>query len=299
MSVAFLGLGRMGEPMATNLLRSGMELVVWNRSAAPVARLVALGAQSACSARVALAGCSMALLMLANEQVINEVLERGSSAFEENVSGKTIVNMGTVSPAFSRALASDVTEAGGRYVEAPVSGSRIPAEQGVLVGMVAGDEPEVGAVRTLVAPMCKDTFACGPVPNALTMKLAVNLFLITMVTGLAEAAHFARQSGLDLSLFRSIVGAGSMSSDVSRIKLAKLVEGNLLPQASLSDVLMNSRLISEAARAGSVATPLIEQCYRLFADADARGFGSRDMIGITGAFEALTSELRGKVAECG
>ena len=130
MSVAFLGLGRMGEPMAANLLRAGVHLVVWNRSAAPADRLVALGANFARSARAALAGCELALLMLANEEAIDEVLGRGRPAFSRNVSGKTIVNMGTVSPAFSESLAAACAEVGGRYVEAPVSGSRIPAEQG-------------------------------------------------------------------------------------------------------------------------------------------------------------------------
>ena len=97
---------------------------------------------------------------------------------------------------------------GGRYVEAPVSGSRKPAEAGQLVAMLAGEPEDVASVRSLLAPMCRDAIACGPVPNALFMKLAVNLFMTAMVTGLAEAAHFAERHGLDLAQLVAVLDAG-------------------------------------------------------------------------------------------
>src|SRR5579884_3790722 len=139
MSVAFLGLGHMGEPMAANLVRAGLDLIVWNRTARSSERLVALGARAAPTARDALRGCTVALLMLANDAAIDEVLERGSAGFLGNVAGRTIVHMGTTSPEYSRHLAEDVADAGGRYVEAPVSGSRTPAENGALIAMLAGE----------------------------------------------------------------------------------------------------------------------------------------------------------------
>lgn len=290
--VAFLGLGHMGEPMAANLVRSGVDLTVWNRSAGALSRLADLGAHPAAAARDALRGSTVSLLMLANEVAVDAVLERGTDAFAENVAGRTMVHMGTTSPRYSHALGTDVVDAGGRYVEAPVSGSRTPAESGALVGMVAGAEVDVATVRELIRPLCRQTFACGAVPNALTMKLAVNLFLITMVTGLAEAAHFAANSGLDLELFRSVIDAGPMASDVSRVKLDKLVRSDFAPQAGLSDVLMNNRLVAEAARAMSIATPLLDQSHRLFAQAESLGLGGMDMIGVIGALDQLPSDLR-------
>ncbi|MCF3802691.1 hypothetical protein L2E22_24980, partial [Salmonella enterica subsp. enterica serovar Weltevreden] len=90
--------------------------------------------------------------------------------------------------------------------------------------------------------VCKEAFICGPVPSALQMKLAVNLFLITMVSGLVEAHHFARQLGLDPALHRAILDAGPMASAVSKMKLEKLVAGDFSVQASIADVQKNSRL---------------------------------------------------------
>lgn len=289
MTTAFLGLGRMGEPMASNLLTTVPDLIVWNRSQPALDRLAARGATVAPSARDALRSSTVALLMLADEAVIDQVLERPSNMFADNVGGRLIVHMGTTSPAFSRDLGAAIRGAGGRYVEAPVSGSRIPAERGALVGMVAGDAADVTMVRDLVRPICVTTFACGAVPDALSMKLAVNLFLITMVTGLMEAAHFAARAGLDLDLFRAVVDAGPMASDVSRVKIDKLVRDDFTPQASLGDVLMNSQLVAAAARAAGSATPLLDSADRLYATANDKGFGALDMIGVIRALEAGTS----------
>ena len=83
------------------------------------------------------------------------------------------------------------------------------------------------AVLPLLAPLCATTVKCGEVPNATRMKLAVNLFLITQVTGLAEAFHFAENNGLDVEVFRSVLDSGPMASSVSRMKLDKLVAGRL------------------------------------------------------------------------
>jgi 3-hydroxyisobutyrate dehydrogenase len=126
------------------------------------------------------------------------------------------------------------------------------------------------------------------VPNALLMKLAVNLFLITMVTGLAEAFHFAERHGLNLQQFRAVLDAGPMASSVSRVKVAKLLEGDFSVQASASDVLMNNRLIAEAARQSQLASPLLDVCHSLFDETVELGNGRSDMAAVLRAIEART-----------
>ncbi|MEG3143452.1 NAD(P)-dependent oxidoreductase [Sphingomonas sp. RT2P30] len=286
----FLGLGRMGEPMATNLLTAGVKLRVWNRSPAAPARMAALGAIPMPDARDVLRSSGTVILMLANEEAADTALERGEPAFADNVNGLLLIQMGTTSPEYSRGLAADVAACGGRYVEAPVSGSRLPAEQGALVCMLAGGADDVARARALVAPMCRQTFACGAVPGALLTKLAVNLYLITMVTGLVEAVHFAQVSGVDLALLRAVLDAGPMASAVSTMKLDKLLAGDLSPQASLDDVLMNSRLVAGAARAAGIATPLLDASHLLYAEASAAGFGAADMVGVGAAITGRTME---------
>ncbi len=286
MPVGFIGLGAMGEPMALNLRKAGVPLVVWNRSADKRAVLARAGAQVAESPAHVFERCEIVLLMLANAQVLDWVLARGDPAFRQRVQGRTIVHMGTTSPGYSKGLDEAVRAAGGRYVEAPVSGSRKPAETAQLVAMLAGERTAVETVGPLFAAMCRQTEYCGDVPGALSMKLAVNLFLITMVTGLAEAVHFARKQGLDLSKFVAIVDAGPMASDVSRVKVGKLVREDFDVQASIENVLDNNRLVAAAARAAGIASPLLDVCHALYGETRAMGLGDADMIAVVKAIEA-------------
>lgn len=283
--VGFLGLGLMGRPMALNLVRAGTPLVVWNRTASRAESLRRAGAAVADSAAEVFSRAGVVLVMLATEAAVDEVLRRGTPEFAAMVAGRTVVHTGTASPEWSCRLEADVRAAGGRYVEAPVSGSRGPAEAGELVAMLAGDPAATEAVRPLFAPMARETVGCGPVPGALHLKLAVNLFLITMVTGLAESVQLAGALGLDLAALRAVLDAGPMASTVSRGKLAKLAAQDFGAQAAVHDVLKNARLVAGAAHGAGIVSPLIDVCAGLFAETADLGHGSEDMIAVLRALE--------------
>jgi len=284
--VGFIGLGAMGEAMALNLVKAGTRLVVWNRTPAKAGILVAAGADLARNAPDLFTQARTVILMLVDGQAIDTVLGRGTHDFAARVSGRTLVHMGTTSPTYSRRLEGDIRSAGGRYVEAPVSGSRKPAEAGHLVAMLAGDANAIAEVRPLLALMCRETVLCGQVPNALLMKLSVNLFLISLVTGLAEAVHYADRNGLDLNHLMAVLDAGPMASDVSRVKALKLVGRDFAAQAAISNVLENNRLIAEVARAAGIASPLLDVCHALYGEALALGLGAADMVAVLEAIEA-------------
>ncbi|MEU6251620.1 NAD(P)-dependent oxidoreductase [Streptomyces sp. NPDC047043] len=288
MYVGFIGLGVMGQPMALNLARAGTPLVVWNRTPDRCDPLRAAGAAVAASPAEVFERAETVILMLADEAAMDAVLGRGTADFASRVAGRTVVHMGTTSPEYSAGLEDAVRGAGGRYLEAPVSGSRVPAEQGELVGMLAGEEDAVAVVRPLLAPLCRETFGCGAVPGALLMKFSVNLFLITLVTGLTEAFHFADRHGLDQRLLRDVLDAGPMASAVSRVKGPKLLARDFSVQAGAADVLKNNRLIAEAARKADLASPLLDICHALYAETVARGHGGEDMVAVLHALEART-----------
>ncbi len=285
----FIGLGVMGQPIALNLARAGTPLVVWNRTAARAEPLREVGAQVAASAQDVFRAAPLVVLMLIDEAANDEVLARGTPAFAERVRGRTLVNMGTFTTAWSRALAADVRAAGGEYVEAPVSGSRIPAETAQLVCMLAGADAAVEQARAVLRPAYREAHACGDVPNALTLKLAVNAYLIGMVTALAEAAHFAQRQGIPLATLRAVLDAGPMASNVSRVKMAKLEARDFDVQASIADVLKNARLVADAARDAGIALPVADTCAALYGEALALGAGRRDMVAVVEALEARTA----------
>jgi 3-hydroxyisobutyrate dehydrogenase len=288
MKIGFIGLGVMGAPMALNLARAGTSLVIWNRSREKTRPFEELGIECAADVSDVFRAARMVMLMLATEEAADSVLMRGRPEFAALVRDHTIVQMGTTSPSYSRRLEADVVAAGGSYVEAPVSGSRKPAEAGQLVGLLAGNGASVEEVRPILAPVCASTFVCGAVPHALEMKLAVNLYLIAMVTALAEATHFAERHGLDLALFREVLDAGPMASSVSKAKLPKLIAKEFSVQASIRNVLLNNRLVAEAARDAGIASPLLDVCHALFGEADQSGRGALDMAAVLRAIEDRT-----------
>ena len=286
--IGFLGLGKMGEPMAANLQRAGVQLAVWNRSTPAAERLAELGAVVHATPTSAFVCCDVVLLMLADATVTDAVLGRGGPEFAACVRDKVIVHMGTTAPAHSEGLGRDVVAAGGRYVEAPVSGSRVPAQRGELVAMLGGRPDDVDLIEPLLAPMCRSTLRCGDVPAATTTKLAVNVYLITLMAGLAESFHFAERNGVDLEVFRTAINSGQMSSPIGAVKLDKLVRGDYAPQAAISDVYQNCRLITAAARAAATETPLMDVCDALFRETQDAGLGGADMAAVVRAVQLRT-----------
>ena len=218
--------------------------------------------------------------MLSDVDAINETLGRTAQSFTTPVQGRVIVNMGTMAPVESTRLGEALRSQGASYVEAPVSGSRVPAENGALVAMLAGPDEVVEQVATLLTPICRSVFRCGEVPAALTTKLAVNVFLIDMVTGLAEATRFAEGNGVDLAVFRAVLDSGPMSSDVSRLKIAKLLTGDYAPQATIRDVRYNSRLILDQAESTGTELPLLADCERLLGATEQLGHEDADMVAV-------------------
>jgi 3-hydroxyisobutyrate dehydrogenase len=155
--------------------------------------------------------------------------------------------------------------------------------------MVAGADDAVEQVRPLLRPMCREIVACGAVPGALTMKLAVNLYLVTMVAALAEATHFAAELGVDMDAFVAVLDAGPMASAVSRIKAAKLRARDFGVQAAIHDVRKNSRLVVDAARANGVAAPIVELADQLYLETLELGHGAEDMAAVVRALEKRTA----------
>ncbi len=231
------------------------------------------------------------MMMLVNEAATDAVLGRGTLQFSDRVSNHLVVNMGSASPAYLRELDAEIRQAGGRYVEAPVSGSRKPAEAGQLVGLLAGDPDAVTEIAPLLKPMCRVTVVCGPIGDALLMKLAVNLYLITMFTGLVEAIHFADKHGLDLAKFQAAIDAGPMASNVSTVRGPMIIRRDFTTQSAIADCWNSTRLITTAAREAQVASPLTDVCRTLYGEAAHLGHGAEDMAAVLCAIEARTNRV--------
>lgn len=284
--IGFIGLGTMGFPMARNLAVAGIALSAWNRTPkSSDAFPGGCNVEFAPSSRAVLRGSQTSILMLLNQDAVDAVLERHTAAFAENVRGKTIIGMGSVDPSYSIALANGIAEAGGAYLEAPVSGSQLPAERGQLVCLLGGDPAVADAAAHLLRPMCKDQIYCGAAGDALRMKLAINLYLCSSLVALAEATNFARKANLPLDTFKQAVALGPLSSDFVTIKLPKMIEGDFAVQAGVADAHASTCLIRTEAARLRASTPQLDVSSALYERAvEALGPGA-DMSSVVAVLE--------------
>lgn len=282
MKIGVIGIGVMGDPIARNLHKAGMSVTVYSRTPARCRPLQDLGIAVSGTTTGAIQASDMTILMVPSHREVDEALERDADGIIPfQLDGKIIILMATVSPAYSQALSDAVVAAGGRYIEAPVSGSRKPAETGELVVLAsAQDEAWIDAAAPAFDAIGKKTVRCGAVPIAMRMKLANQLLLIATFEAISEATHFARETGLDVGLFLEMSLAGPLANDVLRMKAPKLLADDFAQQAPIRHVAKDIGLVCDEAARRDVWVPIAEASHALFQEAMRRGQANDDAIGI-------------------
>jgi 3-hydroxyisobutyrate dehydrogenase len=282
MKIGVIGIGVMGEPIARNLHKAGMSVTVYCRTPAQRQALQDIGISAADSGMEAVMASDMTILMVPGHKEVDQVLQRDATGnIPANLEGKTIILMATVAPSYSEALSRAVVAAGGHYVEAPVSGSRKPAETGQLVVLAAAEQESwIDDAAPVFAVIGKKTVRCGGVPIAMRMKLANQLLLIATFEAITEATHFARGSGLDVGVFLEMALASPLANDVLRMKAPKLLAEDFQQQAPIRHVSKDIGLVCDEAQQRGLWVPIAQANRELFGEAMRRGQANDDAIGI-------------------
>ncbi|KAF4502479.1 gamma hydroxybutyrate dehydrogenase [Fusarium agapanthi] len=280
----------MGTPMALNLRRQ-FPVTVWNRNAAKCTPLIEAGAEAAKTPSAVVEKSDVIFTMLFDSRAIQSMIgSEPNDKFMKAMRGKTLINTSSVPVDFSHKLAQQVQDAGGRFVEMPVSGSKGPAEQGQLVGMMAGAQEVAEQIRPVVKPITTAAIYCGPIGSGLKTKYSINLFLVSVTTGLAESVNLARAQGLDLEAFEQVLNSSPLASAYSKVKIAKILKGDWTPQAAVKDCYNSTELIKSAAQDVQVQTPFIQVCNSLYREAHESGLGEDDMMAIYTLFAEATGK---------
>ncbi|KAE8410951.1 hypothetical protein BDV36DRAFT_276206 [Aspergillus pseudocaelatus] len=276
MRLGFLGLGVMGVPMARNLARH-FPVTVWNRSINKYPLLKDTNASIGETPAKVAQKSDIVFVMLFNSSAIKSILTKD---FKQALQGKILINTSSVPVDFSESLEAEVQKAGGHYIEMPVSGSKVPAEQGQLVGLLAGNREVVERVRPYVEPLTRVAVYCGPIGSGLKTKYAVNTLLVILTIGLSESINLAREQGLDLVVFGRVLEACPMASAYSKIKVQKILNEDWTPQAGLRDCYNSTQLIVKAVEQANTRSPMMRLCTKLYAEALEAGLGEEDMISV-------------------
>ena len=274
--IGFLGLGTMGAPMAANVLKAGFPLTVWNRTAAKMEPLLRLGAKPGKSPAHVASEADVVITMVSRPQDVEQIALKPGGVAEGIRSGAVLIDMSTVSPATSRAIAGALAAKQAEFLDAPVVGSKGPATDGTLVILVGGLAPTVERCRPILQAMGKTIIHAGNVGAGSTMKLATNLMLSHLIAGFSEAMLLAKQSGCDPSLLLSIFEASTFHSPWYKMKGAGMLKGDFTTHFALKHMRKDLELM--IAQAGDVKLPLpvTEAVRQAFAQAEAAGKGEQD-----------------------
>ena len=208
-TVGFVGLGIMGSRMVKNVLKAGHVVRAQNRTASKAEALKPLGATVAVTPREAAAGADVVVTMVADPPALAAVLEGPDGVFAGCRPGTLVVDMSTVDPGTSQAMAAKARALGLRYLEAPVTGGVGAAEQGTLTIMVGGSAEDFAAAKPLLESMGKKVLHVGPMGRGSALKLATNLVAASIATAMAEALVLATKAGVDPTMAAEVLAERS------------------------------------------------------------------------------------------
>lgn len=276
-AVAMLGTGIMGAAMARNLLGKGHRVTVWNRTRSRAEPLAADGAAVAGSPAEAVGGADVVITMLSDGETALSVMAEASAALRP---GRIWAQMGTVGVASPPLFAEFAAERGLTFVDAPVQGTRQPAEQGKLIVLAAGPpdartvlDPVFDAVGSRTLWLDED----GAAGAGTRLKLAAVSYAISLTSVVAESVALAKGLGLDPSLLGEVLTGGPLDSVYLRTKMKAMIAGDFEPSFAVGNAEKNTRLIREAAEAAGIRVDVNDAAGERFRRVIDEGHGDEDM----------------------
>ncbi|WP_432068527.1 NAD(P)-dependent oxidoreductase [Streptomyces sp. C10-9-1] len=280
--VAVLGTGMMGSGMARSLLRAGLDVAVWNRSAERARPLAGEGALVAASPGQAVSGAGTVVTTLFDAESVTDVM----SACADAVAGNAVwLQCTTVGVDGARRLAELASRHGLRTLDAPVLGTRGPAEKGELAVLVSGPSELREAVAPVLAAIGTRTQWAGEAYGAASrLKLAANAWAATLVSGVAQSLALARRLGLEPQDFLDAVAGSAVDAPYVRLKGEAMINEDWTPSFEIGNLLKDLDLVKEAMDGSHTDSTLLDAVRARFAAASAQGYASADMAAVSTAY---------------
>ncbi|HEX4309390.1 MAG TPA: NAD(P)-dependent oxidoreductase [Acidobacteriaceae bacterium] len=258
MKIAFLGIGRMGAAIARHLMKSGQDLTVWNRTAAPAQALGAEGALVATTVAEAVRGADIVFTMVIDDRALEDILT-SHAMFDSLPKDAMHVSLSTLSVAFSKKLTTEHAERGQHFVAAPVFGRPHIAEVGKLWVAVGGAKDPVERVRPLLEKFSRGITVVAEHPwSAHALKLGGNFLITAMIASLSEAFVYAESTGVEPGVFLDTVNKALFQSPFYEMYGNIMLTPPEKPGATMAVGEKDMRLFREAAQQGQVKTPLAD-----------------------------------------
>lgn len=283
-TVAMLGTGTMGSGMARSCLREGLVVRAWNRTRDRAEPLGADGATVCDTPAEAVAGADVVVVMLFDEGAVLEVMKDAAGASGEST---VWLQSATVGPQGAARVQAFADEHGLAVLDAPVLGTKAPAESGSLVYLVSGGRDLVERAHPALEAMSSRVVLAGEEPGqASALKLVCNAWVVSLNTAVAQSVALAQGQDLDPQLFLDSIAGGATDSGYAHAKTAAMVSGDYTPSFALDGVRKDLGLVIAAAQAAGVDARMAQAQDALYAHASQLGRGDQDMAAVREAFTA-------------
>jgi len=260
MQVGFIGLGIMGHAMATNLVKAGHHVTVWNRTPGKLVEGAALAPTPAAAAQ----GAEVVWLCVSDTDAVEQAVF-GTDGVESSLTdGMIVADSSTISPSATLKFAERVAAKGATWVDAPMTGSKIGARDGTLVFIVGGSEGPIERLKPLFAAMGKKIFRMGETGKGQATKLAMNLQIAMIFEGFAEGLTLAAKLGVDPQQLISLIEATMVRSGVVEYKAPFILQRDFTANFPLRLMHKDIRLALEAAKEARVKLPGLETVEEVY-----------------------------------
>lgn len=271
--IGFLGLGIMGAPMAQRLVRAGHDVIVWNRTASRAEPLAALGARVAASPREAGLAREVVISIVTDGPDVQEVLLGPDGAATEAAPGTLFVDMSTTAPASARTISAALQARGLRFVDAPVTGGDVGAQQGALSILAGGAAEDIERAMPAFGVMGRRVTHAGPVGAGQALKACNQVMAALNLVGVCEALSLAKTSGLDLNVVVEALSLGASGSWALQNLGPRIAAENFAPGFMVDLIQKDLRIVHDAAAAAGLDLKGVELAQSLFSDNQAHGEG--------------------------
>lgn len=281
MKVSFIGLGIMGSRMATNLLKGGVDLTVFNRSKEAVNRLVGEGAKTSSSLSDAVKDADVVFTMLSTPEVVKLIMTDGDSPVLESMKkGAIWADCSTVNPSFSVSMSKIAEQKGIHFVDAPVAGTKPHAENAELVFFVGGDDKTVQILSPYMDMMGRKVMHIGEVGQGASYKMLVNMMLAQSMIIFSEAVILGEKMGLDKSFLLESLPNLVVSAPFTKLKSAMIASDSYDVQFPLEWMHKDLHLAATTAYENNQPLFMANLAKELFAEAVSKGMGRLDFAAI-------------------
>lgn len=283
-NVGFIGLGAMGAGMARNVAKAGFTLSVYNRTYSRCKPFADEGFEVHTSPANLVKANDAIIIMVSDPRALQNVLG-GDDGVLAGLRGKAagqtfVINMSTVSPAATVEAAEQVHEAGGRFIDAPVSGTVKPAQDGTLIILAGGKDEDLEPATPLLETMGKAVIRCGDCGQATRMKLVLNLILAGMMQSLAEGLSLAISQGIDGKAVLDAISGGPLGAGLYQMKGNMMLGDDFEKQFPIDLMYKDLNLVLDTAGDARLPLPMTAAIRETFSAARGMGYGDEDMAAV-------------------